>query len=85
MAVKVGDFVRGAYSNGLDLITCQTACIITALPEDRPHMAEVRIVGATKEAREYWRKYLANSKYIGRRYMVSKSKLALLVLRQVTE
>lgn len=82
---KVGDFVRGSYSNGLNLITYQTACVIVSLPEDKPNMAEVKIVGATKEAREYWRKYLANSKYIGRRYMVSKSKLALLVLRQVTE
>lgn len=51
--VKVGDFVRGSYSNRLNLITYQTLCIIVSLPEDKPNMAEVKILGATKEAKGY--------------------------------
>lgn len=82
---RVGDFVRGSYGNRLNLITHQTLCIIVSLPEDKPNMAEIKILGATKEAKEYWAKYLKRYNYIGRKYMVSKSKLSLIKLRQVTE
>lgn len=82
---RVGDFVRGSYRNGLNLITYQTLCIIVSLPEDKPNIAEVKILGATKEAEEYWAKYLKQYNCIGRKYMVSKSKLSLIKLRQATE
>lgn len=82
---RVGDFVRGSYDNRLNLITYQTLCVIVSLPENKPNMAEVKILGATREAKKYWKKYLKQYNYIGRKYMVSKSKLSLIKLRQVTE
>lgn len=82
---KVGDFVCGSYGNRLNLITYQTLCVIVSLPEDKPNMAEVKILGTTREAKEYWKKYLKSYNYIGRRYIVSKSKLSLVRLRQATE
>lgn len=82
---RVGDFVRGSYGNRLNLITHQTLCVIVSLPENKPNMAEVKILGATREANEYWKKYLKLYNYIGRRYMVSKSKLSYIKLRQATE
>ena len=82
---RVGDFVRGSYGNRLNLITYQTLCVIVSLPENKPNMAEVKILGDTREAKEYWKKYLKQYNYIGRKYMVSKSKLSLIKLRQATE
>lgn len=78
-------FVRGAFRNHLSLITSETLCVVTSFIEDKPNLVEVKILGASPEARKSWAKYLKNSNYIGRKYIVNKSKLTYVKLRQATE
>lgn len=85
MAVNIGNFVRGAFCNHLSLITSETLCVVTSFIEDKPNLVEVKILGASPEARKSWGKYLKNSNYIGRKYIVNKSKLTYVKLRQATE